>query len=322
MICGMIPSQPDERDYPLSKAVTYSTVPITDIRAEIIPPFVDQLTIGACVAVSAAKNLACLEQQQRGVYIPLSVAHIFGLRKTTDYQGDAMIMREAGLNLTRWGVVPWDRFPGIISFEQARDSITQVLDGDGIPNRPLAVVRLFSVQDIFDYLRIYKVPVWFGFQVYDNIGTGYNIPAPAGAHLGGHAVSGVGLKAPNRLVIQHSWTGYGDANHESEINLSEHTGWECWGFIPETSDSLIKRPQEVLLTIGSTSMWADGVQKTLPVHPFITQPGMVSPPGVAIPAGSTVVPLRAIAEAYGSKVTFTSTPGGGYILLKNGGIQE
>lgn len=44
--------------------------------------------------------------------------------------------------------------------------------------------------------------------------------------------------------------------------------------------------------------------------------------GITEPAGSTVVPLRAIAEAYGSKVTFTSVPGGGYILLKNGGIIE
>lgn len=319
---GMIPSPPDERDFTFDKVVAYSATQITDIRARYIPPFIDQLNIGCCVAVSAAKILGCIEWSQRGVYIPLSVAHAFGLRLETDFQGDGMIPRQAGLNYTRWGIVPWEKLPGIMSFEQARDSITSVLDGDGLPNRPYALVRLRTLQEMFDYMSLYGFPLWFGFNVYSNIGTGRVIPAPSGTFLGSHMVAATGLKASGKLELQHSWTGYGDDNHESEITLSEHSGWECWGFIPESSDLLYKRQKEVLLTIGSNTMWVDDKSVTIPVHPFITQPGMVSPPGKAIPSGSAVVPLRAIAEAYGSDVKFTSVPGGGYILLKNGGVVE
>lgn len=302
--CGMIPSPPDERDYPLAKAVAYAASPPQNIRVSHIPESFDQGSIGCCVAASGAKLLSAIEHKQRGIWKKISVAFIYGNRKPTDLQGEGMIPREAGMQLTRFGSPDWDKLPGIYDFPTSQRMITPAIDGDGVPNRPLALVRLSTVQDIYDYMRIFDLPVWFGFNVYENIGRDGNIPAPAGQFLGGHMVIGVELKLP-RLVIQNTWKDWG-TNWEGSINLDEHRGWEAWGLIPEDSNSLIQRKHEILLTIGSSTVWADDQRLTTDVAPFIKD-------------GRTFVPLRLIAELFGGKVTFTSVPGGGMILIQTGG---
>ena len=136
---------------------------------------------------------------------------------------------------------------------------------------------------------------------------------PDGQVLGGHAMRCVGIKSINgrwHLVVRNSWGPDWGAAGTAYICLDDgHKGVEAWGVIPEDSGDLINRPQEIMLTIGSTSAWVDGKQMTLPKAPFIT------------PDGFTVVPLRFVSEVLKGKVDFYSMPGGGRILLRWGGEQ-
>lgn len=305
---GMIPSPPDERDFPLSKAVAYAAAPIINRVVGNLPLPVDQGSTMTCMAVTLAGILEAIELKQRGVRVPISAKFIYGNRPDTAYQGEGMIPREAFQQATRYGAPRADLLPGLSDYPSSKAAVTPALDGEGLPNRIRGYVRLTSLQDISDYLALYDVPCMLGLMVYDNfMTTDGMVPAPAGNLLGGHAMRCIGIIS-GRAVVQNSWGPTWGRDGIGYIDLSQHRGWEAWGAIPEESDTLIKRPQEVFMTIGKPSMMVDGQQVMLDVAPFIKD-------------GRTFLPLRALAEILGAKVEFTSFPGGGYVLLRWGGEQ-
>lgn len=307
---GMIPSPPDERDYPLAKAVAYAAAPIVNRIVRYLPEPVNQGATMTCMAVTLAGILEAIELKQRGVRVPISAKYIYGNRPDTAFQGEGMIPREAFQQATRYGAPRADLLPGLSDYPASKAAITPALDGEGIPNRIKGYARLSSLQDISDYLTLYDVPCMLGLMVYDNFmdpGPDGIVPAPAGNLLGGHAMRCIGI-VNGRAVVQNSWgTEWGNSGI-GYIDLSQHKGWEAWGAIPEESDTLITRPQEVFLTLGKASMMVDGRQVALDVAPFVKD-------------GRTFLPLRALAEILGAEVEFTSVPGGGYILLRWGGEQ-
>lgn len=308
---GMIPSPPDERDYPLSKAVAYAAAPISDICVSWEPSPVNQGDKGVCAAVTLAGIIEAQEFKQRGVDTLMSIMYLYGNRPEGTYQGEGMVPRELLQTATRFGTPRRVLLSDIADYPTSKAAITPALDGEGIPNRIRGYVRLSSLQDVYDYLRLYDLPVFLGVMVYDSFmqtGADGMVPAPAGNLLGGHAMRCVGIRH-GRVIVQNSWgTDWGAAGH-AFIDLAQHRGWEAWGVIPETSDTLVKRPQEIFMSLGSTTVMVDGRKITLDVAPFVKD-------------SRTFVPLRAITEMLGAKVTFTSIPGGGLILLQWGGEQE
>jgi hypothetical protein len=65
----------------------------------------------------------------------MSIKYAYGNRKDTDTQEEGMIPREALMGLSSFGVPRYDLLPGLSDYPDAKASITQALDGEGIPNR-------------------------------------------------------------------------------------------------------------------------------------------------------------------------------------------
>ncbi len=310
-IPGYIPSPPDERDYSLDKAMSYQALPLFSGRVWTAP-VINQGAFGCCVAAALSSIVQAAEFKQRNLAIPMSVKYIYGNRASNDIQSEGMMPREALQMLSRFGVPREVLLPGLSNYPDAKASITNVLEGEGIPNRIRGYVRLKSLQDISDYLSLLGLPVLFCTQLTESfMTTGSNgvIPSPSGAVVGGHAMQCVGIQNGS-FILQNSWgTEWGDKGF-GYLNESDNFNIEAWGVIPEGIDTLINRPQVIMLTIGSTTMMVD-------VTPVILD----SPP--VIINQRTMVPLRAISEALKVKVDFYGQPNGRHIIvLRSGGEQD
>jgi len=314
---GMIPSPPDERDYTLAKAISYSASPIVERMVSYIPEPVNQGEFGVCAAVTLAGVLEAVEYKQRGVRIPISIKYLYGNRADRDYQGEGMMPRELLQMATKFGAVRDYLLTGLSDYPTAKASITPALDGEGIPNRPFGYVRLRTIQEVNDYMAKYDLPIFFGAYVtnsfVNNVPSSGVVPPAYGNILGGHAMVCAGIRNISNkwyLVLQNSWgTAWGQKGR-GYINPDEHQGVEMWGIIPEATDLLVNRPQTIYMTIGKTDYYVDNVKKTMDVAPFIQN-------------DRTFVPLRFMAEALGAKVTPVKYPNGSVaVILQWGGEEE
>lgn len=309
---GMIPSPPDARDYPLCKVASYKAMPIINRLVRHIPAPVNQGNYGVCVAATLAGVLEAIEHKQRGVYVQTSIKFIYGNRKEDDFQSEGMIPREALQMASRFGSPRVSLLPGISDYPTSKSAITPELDGEGLPFRIRGYVALRTLQDISDYMSIYDLPVVFGMSVTDtfmDIPTTGMIPAPAGDVLGGHCMKGIGI-INGRLVLQNHWGNTWGDNGIGYLVLSQHPGWEAWGCIPEDSASVINRPQEAFLRVGSTTMMVDGKPVTLTAAPVVI-------------GGRTMMGMRDLCEMIGGKVEFYGQADGKHmIIVRWGGEQE
>lgn len=308
---GYIPSPPDERDYPLSKAVNYKAMPLFSGRVWT-SPVVNQGSFGCCVAAASTGIITAIEYKQRGVVIPMSIKYAYGNRKDADTQAEGMIPRGECQMLSCFGVPRYTLLPGLSNYPDAKQAITPELDGEGVPNRIKGYVRLQSMQDISDYFWLFGLPILFCIQLTEAfLRTGSNgiVPPPSGPEIGGHAMQCVGIDKAN-FILQNSWgEEHGDKGFDY-LNSNDNYGIEAWGFIPESSDTLIKRPQTIMLTIGSTTRMVDVNKVVLDSPPVIINQW-------------TMVPLRAISEAVGAKIEFYGMADGKHrILLRWGGEEE
>jgi len=315
-ISGLIPSPPDERDYTLETVVSYKSFPVKDITVPYVPEPFDQGNVGVCAAVTLAGILEAIEHEQRGVRVPLSIKYLYGNRGARDHQGEGMMPRQLLQMATRFGTPRRELLPGVANYPASREAITPSLDGEGLPNRPKGYVRLRGLQDIYDYMTRFGFPVFFGMQVTESFmktGADGMIPAPEGRLLGGHAMRCIGIRLLNgvhRLVLQNSWGASWGDNWLGYLSLDDgHRMVEAWGLLPEQSDTLIQKPQTIMLRIGSNTVHIDSVAHKMDVAPFILNQ-------------RTWVPLRFIAEYLGMKVEWYPTLGTGTVVLRDGGEFE
>ena len=313
---GMIPSPPDERDYSLAKAISYSASPIQERMVSYIPRPVNQGEFGVCAAVTLSEVIEAIEFKQRGVVLPISVKYMYGNRTDRMFQGEGMMPRELLQMATKFGAVRYDLLPGLANYPDSKAAITSALDGEGLPSRPYGYVRLQGIQDVNDYMVKYDLPVFFGMYLtpsfFGTMADGI-VPPPEGDILGGHAIVVIGIKRINEkwyLVLQNSWgTGWGD-NGRCYVCLDDkHRGLEMWGIIPEATELLTNRPQQILMTIGKNEYYVDNVRKTMDVSPFIKD-------------DRTYVPLRFMVEALGARVTPIKYPDGTYVILSEWGGEQ
>ena len=308
---GMIPSPPDPRDYPLCKAATYRAAPIINRIVKHFPGPVNQGSFGVCVAATLAGILEAVEHSQRGIYVQTSIKYIYGNRKDTDFQGEGMVPREALQAATRFGSPRVTLLPGLADFPQSKAAITPELDGEGLPFRIKGYLALRSLQDISDYMGLYDLPVMFGMTVTDtflNVPVSGIIPAPSGGGLGGHCMAGVGI-LNERLVLQNHWGKEWGDNGLGYIDLKEHSGWEAWGVIPESSDTIISRPQEAFMRVGDPSMFVDGKRVALTAAPVVI-------------GGRTMLGMRDLCELLGGKVEFYGQADGKHMIIVRWGGEQ
>ena len=310
---GMIPSPPDERDYPLSKALTYASAPVQDIVVSYIPEPIDQGAYGICVAVTLAGLIEAAEWHQRKTKVLISPKFIYGNRAPTDHQGEGMQPRQALQMATRFGAPRRDLLPGLATYPAAKQAITPAIDGEGLPNRPKGYVRLRTLQDVYDAFVALDLPVMFCMSVTESFKATPSsgvVPPPSGKLLGGHAMRCIGIRTVNgkkRLVIQNSWGVWWGQNGLCYIDLDDgHGDVEMWGIVPEYTESLIKRPQTIMLRVGSKTVMVDSDRYEMDVAPFVQ-------------SDRTWVPLRFISEYLGMDVEWHPMQGGDIIILRDGG---
>lgn len=312
LVGGYIPSPPDDRDYPLSKVVPYGA---TSAQPYVIPyeaPIEDQGNTMMCVDYALRGATIESEYQQRGAVLDLAHGYIFCSRKTTDFQGEGLILREALTAATRLGIPRRAQFDFIGKYADGRDLITKAIDGDGLPTRMRGFVTLRNIVELYTFLTRFKYSAIIGLTLYEsflNTGPDGIIPPPSGAILGGHGMraSGIVLKN-NKLMVRlpNSWGTHRGDNGFYYLDLSEHILWEMWGPIYEETGAIVDRPREGMLTLGSKTMIVGDKLVTLPFAPFIEKNSQ-----------SAAVPLRAIAEALGVKIEWYAN--GGRIVFRDGG---
>jgi len=121
---GVLPSPPDNRDFTIAMA---SRAMGESFKEELphkfnhtYPYFIlDQGNIGACVAYGLAAGKCVFEYEQLGKVIPFSPGYIYADRFGF-HQGEGMIVRDALTALLKWGVVEYNDFPYIDTYDKLR----------------------------------------------------------------------------------------------------------------------------------------------------------------------------------------------------------
>lgn len=205
---GVVPSPQDYRDYPLARVTaTKRSFPDQYTYPFLIPQPYDQSDIGACVPFCLKAIKEMQELRERGQFIGLSAAYIYGARQPTDFQGEGMIPREALHNLRVQGNCREVLFPGIYPYAICAQSITDTMHRDALPQRIKTYASIQTVDEIKTALMELG-PVAIGISVYDSFYQGghLSLPDKTTEKLHGfHMVTIVGWTRDNRWLILNSW---------------------------------------------------------------------------------------------------------------------
>ena len=106
---GAIFSGYDARDYKLVYTATGEEFP-KEFQLET-RRIKNQGAVGSCVAHSLSSIIEYYNYNQTGDDRPMSVGYIYGNRRTSDYEGEGMIMRDALEAVRQYGDVAHEEFP-------------------------------------------------------------------------------------------------------------------------------------------------------------------------------------------------------------------
>jgi hypothetical protein len=287
---GVVPSPPDERDYPYQ---AYGQL----MRAEELPQtftlegidFVDQQgKVEACVACSLGLAKDWQEGVEFGRPVRFSRQFIYSYRPDPgDHRGPGMIPRQALANLRLFGAPPENRWPGLAEFgHEIWPADTELLMHEAWPYRVATYVRVdpSSIREIKSAVFtlgpvLYCVPVHTNFEP-DREG---RIPMPQGSITGYHAMALVGWRK-GAWLVQNSW------------GMAWGLGGRCW--IPwefpalelwSITDAATRLTRTAVFTIGTTAAMVNGHEVTLDAAPIARD-------------GKTYVTLHSVAEALGAQV--------------------
>ncbi len=235
---GLIYSQPDKNDYTL-EAVGITADPnmeLHEITALYTAEVTDQGPTSKCLPHAMTGVKSASFEKETGHKKTFAVDWIYGNR--IHYKGEGMIFREA-LRKTHQDGMPYAR--DFQNGPTAAECIAEVEKRKHVmlhrttPYRYKTYVRLWTEQEVYQFIKRFAIPCVMAFDVYDNIrdtGSDGIIPSPEGTRLGGHAVQIIGIRQIGErwyYVIQNSWgknwgeNGYG--------YLETIYARETWGLI-------------------------------------------------------------------------------------------
>lgn len=214
---GWRPQPVDERDYTtkhpsiqdIYKSVRENPLPIhVDLRG-YCTPIEDQGNLGSCTAQAACGLVEYREYEKHGNYTDQSrLFEYYNSRIIDDLinQGDTGATIRASVKaLIKYGSCVESLWPyNIQDFEVKPPNTCYDLADD---HQALTYISLNSLQEIKETLSIGN-PVLIGFNVYDSLTNGPEIPYPKREDtlLGGHAVLVVGYDdTKGALLIRNSW---------------------------------------------------------------------------------------------------------------------
>ncbi|MDP2872699.1 MAG: stalk domain-containing protein [Bacillota bacterium] len=287
---GVIPSPPDERDYPY---LAYGEL----LRAEQLPErytvtgieqIDNQGKVEACVACSLGLVKDWQEGLEFGRPVRFSRQFIYSHRpEPAAHRGPGMIPRQALAGLRRYGAPPESMWPGLaeVGREQWPPDKEKLLH-EAWPYRVATYVRVdpsfireiksavFSLGPV-----LYCVPLHVNFRP----GPDGRILMPKGAIEGYHAMAIVGWRSGYWLV-QNSWGPDWGQSGRCWIPW-EFPALELWTI----TDAETRRTRTAVLTVGSRTATVDGQTVTMEGAPLMRE-------------GETYAPVRSLAAALGAEL--------------------
>lgn len=219
-MCGAIPSIVDERDYAITSLISCTPRLPDRYQTEIPCTVWDQGQSSECVASSLALIRFLQEYNQSNNRSPFSPSYVYSNREPDMYQGEGMYPREALKIIQKYGIAPFEDFPGFFTYEEAvkrYQEKKEKLDLKAFPFRVSSyyavsgvveikntVMKLQAVSAMFPVYETLYYPDSSGTIKYDNEGL-KNIKID-----GYHQMTIVGWTDDNHWIVQNSWgVGYG-----------------------------------------------------------------------------------------------------------------
>ncbi len=219
MYQAVIPSPPDPRDYPLSRALDIAGGAYPDTYECWQPPIENQGSVGNCVAQAIANIMECIHHQKTQMHRNYSVGYIYG-RDGTNY---GMSPQGALNGLIKGGDVFRDIWECLeenpackIAYEAIPDSIHKLAD------KPLMYVTLKSADEIKAFMLRYHLPV---FCVTYAIDYGINEDWQ-------HAVVCSGWRSDGKMHITNSWGATAGPDRDGTWWLEPYMLRYVWGIVP------------------------------------------------------------------------------------------
>lgn len=248
---GFLPSPLDDRDYTLDKICAAS------LEEPVFPeeyllegniPVLDQGVNSDCVAHAIATATAYGQYKAEGKFNDLSRGYIYGNRRSTDYQGEGMYVRQALKNFNHDGDCLNFKFPykGTYPYVKAK-----------IQEHKEEYAEAASKSKLINYCRLYSEievkkalmnqgAVVLGITTYKgHMKTYIEVPTKDSVKSGGHAMCCIGWNKEG-WILQNSWGKYSGDKGKYYLPY-EYPVDEWWGLTASTSipdpekDNIFKR---------------------------------------------------------------------------------
>lgn len=222
---GCLESPRDLRDYRVAKSV--KAIVELPKQFELQPTAIkDQGSVSSCVAHAISSMLETDGKEY-------STGWIYGYRPNGYYQGEGMYPREALKTIKNIGAVKHKNFPYNIEMQQAKilvDSKLDTLSDYAKEKQALSYARLYTNQEIKEFLYNTKLPIPFAIETYNGMSIENNIitiPNLNSRATGRHMMLIIGWDETG-FIIQNSW-----GRHWGKQGLAilpyEYPIAEAWG---------------------------------------------------------------------------------------------
>ena len=248
------PSPEDDRDFVACTPVEVRV----EFPEEYLAPkteILDQQVISSCVAHACATALAQGEENINKSHNIYSRGYIYGNRKSTDAQGEGMIIRQALKQLHNCGDVLYEDFPYNKSYLNVKELISL---------NKAELARKASKHKIKDFYRCYTDNqikntimtaggVIICAPVYENFNRDLHTPEIKKVK-GYHAMVIVGWTKDNKWIVQNSW-GIGWGYGGTLLMDNDYPICEYWGITVNVSKedrkSFWQRVADFFIAIGT-----------------------------------------------------------------------
>lgn len=233
---GVMPSPPDERDYPVTRAVAAEEpieIPVSWETWQ--PPVENQYSTGNCVAQSLANIMECIDHRDGIEHKDRSVGYIYGMSSCAEYSS-GMYPRDACAALLKEGDVyrsVWEYLYENPKCAQLRAALSSEITSQA--KKVAMYVRLNSEEEARRFMLKYNLPVMVTVkvsEVWSSIwGTGLHALVWYGWDDSKLKKLWTGKMSGNNLHLQNSW-GKGGAMGDGTKWTSYDKFKEVWGVVP------------------------------------------------------------------------------------------
>lgn len=245
-------SPDDPRDYTMEQALQTSIACFSldneseanETLSETFPdeyeseklPILNQGSVGSCVAHALSSALTAGEKANNFKANDYSRGYIYGNRKSTDYQGDGMYIRQALKQLNHCGDVFYSDFPYNKKYEEIKKLIeprkTELADL-ALPHAIEAYYRCYTIDEIKKSIMINGCAI-VSVTCYSDFGRDLH-QTKTHINNGYHCMIIVGWTKDNKWIVQNSWSSFWGYKGKLLMDFDYPIN-ECWGVLINSSN--------------------------------------------------------------------------------------